>query len=57
MKADKTRITVNFCCNEDGSDKLPLWFIGTANKPRCFAQNHISNPENLGIYWRHNRTA
>jgi Tc5 transposase DNA-binding domain/DDE superfamily endonuclease len=38
-KLDKTRITANFCCNEDGSDKLPVWFIGTAAKPRCFAQN------------------
>jgi hypothetical protein len=56
-KVDKTRITVNFCCNEDGTDKLPLWFIGTAKRPQCFARNHISNPDNLGIFWRHNRTA
>lgn len=29
-KKDKARITANFVCNVDGSDKLPLWFIGTA---------------------------
>ena len=40
-KLDKTRITANLCCNEDGSDKLPLWFIGSAQRLRFFAQNHI----------------
>jgi hypothetical protein len=30
LKVDKTRITANLCCNETGSDKLPLWFIGKA---------------------------
>jgi hypothetical protein len=29
-KLDKTRITANIYCNEDSSNKLPLWFIGTA---------------------------
>jgi hypothetical protein len=56
-KLDKTRITANLCCNEDGSDKPHNWFIGAAAKPRCFAPNHISNPENLGIFWRWNPTA
>ena len=56
-KLDKTRITANFCCNEDGTDKLPIWFIGNAARPRCFAQNRISNPENLGIFWRSNSTS
>jgi hypothetical protein len=27
-KLDKARITANLCCNQDGSDKVPLWFIG-----------------------------
>jgi hypothetical protein len=56
-KLDKTRITANFCCNEDGTDKLPIWFIGNAAQPRCFTQNRISNPENLGIFWRSNSTS
>ena len=57
LKLDKTRITVNLCCNEDGSDKVPLWFIGKAQRPHCFSQNRISNPENLGIFWRWNSSA
>jgi hypothetical protein len=36
-KVDKTRIIVNFYCNEDGTDKLPLWFISIAKRPQCFA--------------------
>jgi hypothetical protein len=51
-KLNKTRIAANICCNEDGSDKVPLWFIGTAHRPRCFVQNHIKNPENKGFFWR-----
>ena len=27
-KFDKTRINVNSCCNEDGSDKVPIKLIG-----------------------------
>ena len=56
-KLDKARITANLCCNQDGSDKVPLWFIGNAKSPRCFARNHIKNPENIGIFWRWNSAA
>ena len=56
-RVDKTRITANLCCNEDGSDKLPLWFIGKAQRPHCFTQNHIKNTENKGFFWRANSTA
>ncbi|KAL6523115.1 hypothetical protein OROHE_016410 [Orobanche hederae] len=35
-KQDKERLTVAICCNEDGSEKLPLWIIGKYAKPRCF---------------------
>jgi hypothetical protein len=56
-KLNKTRITANLCCNEDGSDKVPLWFISTTQRPRCFVQNHIKYPENKGFFWRWNSTA
>ena len=56
-KLDKTRITVNLCCNENSSDKLPLWFIGKAQRPRCFTQNHVYYPENKGFFQRWNSTA
>ena len=42
-KKEKARITANFCCNVTGSDKLPVWFIGTAKKPRCFKGINIKN--------------
>ncbi|GKD45001.1 CENP-B homolog protein 2-like protein [Tanacetum coccineum] len=32
-KQDKERLTVAICCNEDGSEKLPLWIIGKYAKP------------------------
>ena len=49
-KLNKTRIIANIYCNKDGSDKVPLWFISTAQRPRYFAQNHITNPENKGFF-------
>ncbi|UYV63806.1 hypothetical protein LAZ67_2005727 [Cordylochernes scorpioides] len=30
------RITVLVCCNMDGSEKLPLLYIGKYRRPRCF---------------------
>jgi hypothetical protein len=50
-KLAKARITANFCCNADGTDKVPILFIGTAAKPRCFKNVNINN---LGIRWTNN---
>jgi hypothetical protein len=41
-KVTKARITANFCCNASGADKLPIWFIGMAAKPRCFTSSGIT---------------
>jgi hypothetical protein len=46
-KLDKTRITANLCCNEDGTDKLP---IGLLVMLHDFTQNRILNPENFGHF-------
>ncbi|KAE9073702.1 hypothetical protein PF010_g24965 [Phytophthora fragariae] len=35
-KRDKSRITVAFCCNATGTDKMNPVIIGTAANPRCF---------------------
>jgi hypothetical protein len=51
-KLNKTRITANLYYNEDSSNKVPLWFIGTTQRPYCFVQNHIKYPENKGFFWR-----
>ncbi|GKG00564.1 CENP-B homolog protein 2-like protein, partial [Tanacetum coccineum] len=32
-KQDKERLTIAICCNEDGSEKLPLWIIRKYAKP------------------------
>jgi len=35
-KCDKFCITLGVACNADGSEKLPLSFIGKLVKPQCF---------------------
>lgn len=42
-KQDKERLTVVICCNEDGSEKIPLWIIGKYAKPRCFKNINMSS--------------
>ena len=53
-KRDKFRITMGIGCNADGSEKLPIVFIGKSAKPRCFKKK---TPEQLGFYYRNNKTA
>lgn len=55
-KVEKNRISIHFCCNADGSDKLPPWFIGKHARPRCFgsANIHLSA---FNCVWRHNSKA
>jgi hypothetical protein len=55
-KKEKARISALFCCNSDASERLPIWFIGTAKRPRAFTAAGI-NPENLGCKWRSNKKA
>ncbi|KAG8375763.1 hypothetical protein BUALT_Bualt10G0134100 [Buddleja alternifolia] len=42
-KQDKERLTIVICCNEDGSEKIPLWIIGKYAKPRCFKNVNMNN--------------
>jgi len=53
-KINKFRITVTFACNADGSEKLPVFFIGKSKKPRCFGKQ---GPNERGFYYRNNKTA
>ncbi|KAJ5111402.1 mariner-Tc1 transposon family protein [Penicillium argentinense] len=55
-KKEKARISVLFCCNADGSERLPPCFIGTAKKPRAFTAAGI-NIENFNCQWYSNRKA
>jgi DDE superfamily endonuclease/Fission yeast centromere protein N-terminal domain/Tc5 transposase DNA-binding domain len=57
LKKAKARITANFCCNASGTDKLPPWFIGTAQRPRCFQRENLYELDHLGAVWRSNKSA
>ncbi len=56
-KKQKARITINFCCNASGTDKLPCWYIGTAKRPNCFRAENLTTLDHLGAVWRSNKTA
>lgn len=53
-KQDKERLTVVICCNEDGSEKIPLWIIGKYAKPRCFKNVNMNS---LDCQYRANKKA
>jgi hypothetical protein len=57
-KIKKDKITVNFCCNADDSQKMESWFINTVKNPRSFntGKNHIEM-HNLRFVWRFNKKA
>jgi len=38
LKQSKVRVTMACCTNVDGSQKLPLHFLGTALKPRWYSR-------------------
>ena len=51
-KKDKTRITIAFTCNADGSDRFVPMFVGHAEKPRCFQKK---TGEELGFFYKSNK--
>lgn len=53
-KKDKTRISLVITTNVDGSDRMPLWIIGTAKTPHALRG---VNFRALGCVWRHNKKA
>ena len=50
VKGDKTRITLGFTVNADGSDIRAPLFIGHARKPRCFERKEGS-ALGFNYYW------
>lgn len=56
-KMDKARITTPFTCNTIGTQRLPIWFIGTACCLNCFRAEGIHTLDCLGAFWRYNKTA
>ncbi|XP_074325951.1 CENP-B homolog protein 2-like [Apium graveolens] len=53
-KQDKERLTVVIWCNEDGSEKIPLWIIGKYAKPRCFKNVNMGS---LNCHYHANKRA
>ena len=54
LKLAKNRITVALTANAAGTDKLDLFIIGNAKKPRSF-KSFV--PEKVGVQYFHNKTA
>lgn len=54
--SEKDRMLNVFCCNADGSDKLPLWLIGAQQTPREFEMAGI-NINALNCIWKVNDNA
>jgi hypothetical protein len=53
-KLNKERLTLALCCNEDGSDKLPLWVIKKYKNPHCFKNVNLGS---LGCTYQSNAKA
>ncbi|KAI1000395.1 hypothetical protein K3495_g7800 [Podosphaera aphanis] len=54
MKKDKTRITILFCANADGSKKFPPLFIGKSQRPRSFGKKKA---DEYGLEYQFNKKA
>jgi len=53
-KAERFHITIDMACNADGSEKLPLCFIGKSMKPHCFKGK---TPAAMGFQYFNNKKA
>ena len=53
-KREKARSTLTVCVNSTGSERLPIWIIGTTKKPRSLSGINI---DALGGVWRSNKKA
>jgi hypothetical protein len=53
-KKEKFCITVTICCNQDGSDKRKMFFIGRSKKPCCFMNKE---PKAFGFQYANNKKA
>ena len=54
VKVMKERLSVFFCANMDGSEKMRPVVIGSSENPRCFKN---INKNNLPVFYRSNKTS
>ena len=52
-KSNRFHITVTFICNQDGTKKWPIFYIGKSKQPRCFGRR---KPAEYGFRYRKNKT-
>ena len=57
LTSDKFHLTLGFACNADGSEKLPLFFIGKSKRPQCFKRLKKKTPGDEGFYYQNNKKA
>ena len=53
-KKDKFHLTLGLACNSNGSEKMPLFFIGKYKKPHAFKNN---TPASYGFDYHNNNKA
>ncbi|CAF4213616.1 unnamed protein product [Rotaria sordida] len=53
-KKSKDRISILFCCNSTGEEKLKPLVIGKSLKPRCFKNINV---DKLPVHWYANKSA
>ena len=53
-KKQKKRLTLLVCANSSGTEKFPLFFIGSARRPGCFQKK---TGEQLGFDYAYNKKA
>lgn len=54
VRKDKSRISIIYCVNFTGNERLPLWLIGKSKQPRPLKNVNLKA---LGCEWRGNRKA
>ena len=54
LKKNKTRVSIVFCINARGHDRLHLWVIGNAKTPRALKNQSL---DTMGVVWRWNKKA
>ena len=54
QKKEKARITLVICVNATGSERFPIWMIGTAKNPRSLKGINL---QALGGVWTSNKKA
>ena len=53
-KKEKFHITLRLAANADGSEELPLFYVGQSQRLRCF--NNVP-PQKSGFYYHNNKKA